>query len=124
VITLVYINDGLFLGADKGLVDSKKCACLEHWECHDTGDVTDFLAVCYSPPHIPEISGNSNQNIQTPGGIAQGLKNESEMSGNSRWISGVVVVAVVAAAAAVVVVAATFTNKKTTFVWGSTRIFV
>jgi len=52
-------------------------------------------------------SGNSNRNIQTPGGIAQGLKNESKMSGNSRnsgWISGVVVVAVVVAAA--------FTNKK------------
>jgi len=45
VIALVYINDGLFLGADKALVDSKKCACLEHWECHDTGDVTDFLGM-------------------------------------------------------------------------------
>jgi len=45
VIALVYINDGLFLGADKSLVDSKKCACLEHWECHDTGDVTDFLGI-------------------------------------------------------------------------------
>jgi len=45
VITLVYINDGLFLGADKTLVDSKKCACLEHWECCDTGDVTDFLGM-------------------------------------------------------------------------------
>jgi len=43
VITLVYIDDGLFLGADKTLVDSNQCACLEHWECHDTGDVTDFL---------------------------------------------------------------------------------
>ena len=62
----------------------------------------------------PTYSGNSDQNIQTPGGIAQGLKNESEMSrnsGNSRWISGVVVVAVVAAVVAVVVAAA-FTNKK------------
>jgi len=45
VITLVYVDDGLFLGADKALVDSKKCACLEHWECHDTGDVTDFLGM-------------------------------------------------------------------------------
>jgi len=45
VIALVYVNDGLFLGADKALVDSKKCACLEHWECHDTGDVTDFLGM-------------------------------------------------------------------------------
>jgi len=45
VIALVYIDDGLFLGADKALVDSKKCACLEHWECRDTGDVTDFLGM-------------------------------------------------------------------------------
>jgi len=45
VIALVYINDGLFLGADKALVDSKKHACLEHWECCDTGDVTDFLGM-------------------------------------------------------------------------------
>jgi len=45
VIALVYINDGLFLRADKALVDSKKHACLEHWECHDTGDVTDFLGI-------------------------------------------------------------------------------
>ena len=53
----------------------------------------------------PTYSGNSDQNIQTPGGIAQGLKSESEMSGNSGnsgWISGVVVA----------VVAAAFTNKK------------
>jgi len=45
VITLVYVNNGLFLGADKALVDSKKHACLEHWECCDTGDVTDFLGI-------------------------------------------------------------------------------
>jgi len=45
VITLVYVDDGLFLGADKALVYSKKCACLEHWECHDTGDVTNFLGM-------------------------------------------------------------------------------
>jgi len=45
VIALVYIDDGLFLDADKALVDSKKCACLEHWECCDTGDVTNFLGM-------------------------------------------------------------------------------
>jgi len=45
VIALVYVDDGLFLGADKALVDSKKRACLEHWECRDTGDVTDFLGM-------------------------------------------------------------------------------
>jgi len=45
VIPLVYVGDGLFLGDDKALVDSKKHACLKHWECHDTGDVTDFLGM-------------------------------------------------------------------------------
>jgi len=45
VIALVYVDNGLFLGADKALVDFKKCACLKHWECHDTGDVTDFLGM-------------------------------------------------------------------------------
>jgi len=68
----------------------------------------------------PTYSGKFRK-FQTPGGIAQGLKNESEMSRNSRnsgWISGVVVVAVVAAVVVVavvvaaVVVAAAFTNKK------------
>jgi len=65
------------------------------------------MACMLQSPTYSGKSGNSNQNIQTPGGIAQGLKNESEMSGNSgnsRWISGVVVV--------VAVVAAAFTNKK------------
>jgi len=45
VIALVYVNYGPFLGTDKALVDFKKHACLEHWECHDTGDVTDFLGM-------------------------------------------------------------------------------
>jgi len=45
VITLVYVDDGLFLGADKALVDSKKCACPKHQECCDTGDVTDSLGM-------------------------------------------------------------------------------
>jgi len=45
VIAFIYVNDGLFLGTDKPLVDSKKHACLEHWECRDTGDVTDFLGM-------------------------------------------------------------------------------
>jgi len=54
VIALVYVDDGLFLGADKALVDSKKHACLKHWECHDTGDVMDFLGmkVNKTPLHI------------------------------------------------------------------------
>ena len=45
VITLVYIDDGLFMGTDRTLVDKKKPACLKHWECHDTGKVTEFLSM-------------------------------------------------------------------------------
>ena len=46
VIALVYVNDGLFFGIDKVFVDKKKQACLKHWKCHDTGNVTEFLGIC------------------------------------------------------------------------------
>ena len=46
VITLVYVDDGLFMGTDKSLIDKKNCACLKHWECCDTGEVTEFLGMC------------------------------------------------------------------------------
>ena len=39
VIALVYIDDRIFLGHDQQLVNKKKCACLEHWECHNTGNI-------------------------------------------------------------------------------------
>jgi Reverse transcriptase (RNA-dependent DNA polymerase) len=45
VIALVYVDDGLFFGIDKSFVDKKKKACLKHWECRDTGDVTEFLGI-------------------------------------------------------------------------------
>ena len=39
------VNDGIFLRYDRSLVDKKKHACLEHWECWDTGDVKEFLGM-------------------------------------------------------------------------------
>ena len=45
VITIIYVDDGLFMGLDKSLVDEKKQACMKHWECHDTGNVTEFLGM-------------------------------------------------------------------------------
>ena len=33
------------MGTDRGLVDKKKAACLKHWECRDTGEVTEFLGM-------------------------------------------------------------------------------
>jgi hypothetical protein len=45
VVALVYVDDGLFFGIDMSFVDKKKQACLKHWECCDTGDVTEFLGI-------------------------------------------------------------------------------
>jgi hypothetical protein len=45
VIAIVYVDDGLFMGLDKKLVDEKKSACMKHWECRDTGKVTEFLGM-------------------------------------------------------------------------------
>jgi hypothetical protein len=46
VIALIYVDNGLFFGIDKSFVDKKKQqACLKHWECRDTGDVTEFLGI-------------------------------------------------------------------------------
>jgi hypothetical protein len=45
VITIVYVNDSLFMGLDKKLVDEKKSACMKHCECRDTGKVTEFLGM-------------------------------------------------------------------------------
>jgi hypothetical protein len=45
VIALVYVDDGLFFRIDKAFVDKKKKACLKHWECCDTGNVTEFLGI-------------------------------------------------------------------------------
>ena len=33
------------MGTDHALVDKKKAACLKHWECRDTGKVTEFLGM-------------------------------------------------------------------------------
>jgi len=45
VIALVYIDDTIFLGHDPKLIDRKKCAYLEHWACHDTSDIKEFLGM-------------------------------------------------------------------------------
>src|ERR1700733_14823667 len=45
VIAIVYVDDGLFMGLDKKLVNEKKNACMKHWEYHDTGNVNEFLGM-------------------------------------------------------------------------------
>jgi hypothetical protein len=46
VIALIYVDDGLFMGVNKTLVESKKAACLKQWECRGTDNVTEFLGMC------------------------------------------------------------------------------
>src|SRR5882757_1368220 len=45
VIALVYVDDGLFMGTNKKLVDEKKASCMKHWECHGTDTITEFLGM-------------------------------------------------------------------------------
>ena len=46
VIAIIYVDDGLFMGLDKSHLDEKKQACMKHWECRDTGNITEFLGMC------------------------------------------------------------------------------
>ena len=45
VIAIIYVDNGLFMGLDKSLVNEKKQACMKHWECCDTGKVMEFLGM-------------------------------------------------------------------------------
>jgi len=45
VIALVYVDDAIFLGHNPKLIDRKKHACLEHWECRNTSNVKEFLGM-------------------------------------------------------------------------------
>ena len=43
VFVIVYVNDVLFLGADKRVLLSLKEQFMKIWECRDLGDATEFL---------------------------------------------------------------------------------
>jgi hypothetical protein len=43
VIVIVYVDDILFLGKDKGLLVHLKNKFMKHWECRDLGDAQEFL---------------------------------------------------------------------------------
>jgi transposase InsO family protein len=45
VIALVYIDDGLFMGMNKKLVDEKKASCMKQWECRGIDNITEFLGM-------------------------------------------------------------------------------
>ena len=52
IISIVYVDDVLFLGQDKAAIDSLKQDFMKHWECRDLGDVTEFLCM-----HIRNLKG-------------------------------------------------------------------
>ncbi|TFY59368.1 hypothetical protein EVJ58_g5820 [Rhodofomes roseus] len=46
VLVIVYVDDALFCGKDKALVAKlKNCFIMKNWECHDLGNVKEFLCM-------------------------------------------------------------------------------
>ena len=43
IIAIVYVDDAMFFGKNKVLVDKKKKLFMDKWECHDLGEVKEFL---------------------------------------------------------------------------------
>ena len=43
VIVIVYVDDALFCGRNKALVNKMKAKFMEKWECRDLGEVKEFL---------------------------------------------------------------------------------
>ncbi|KAF8828358.1 hypothetical protein HHX47_DHR4000721 [Lentinula edodes] len=45
VIAIIYVDDALFAGPDKKLVDSLKGKFMSHWECRDLSEAKEFLCM-------------------------------------------------------------------------------
>jgi hypothetical protein len=43
VIAVIYVDDAIFVGPNKALVQELKQKFMQRWECRDLGDVTEFL---------------------------------------------------------------------------------
>ena len=43
VVAVIYVDDALFAGPDKKLVDSLKGQFMKRWECRDLGEASEFL---------------------------------------------------------------------------------
>ena len=43
IIAVVYVDDAMFFGKNKELVDKKQKLFMDKWECRDLGDVKEFL---------------------------------------------------------------------------------
>ena len=46
VVGIIYIDDALFCGPNKAIVDSIKAQFMCKWECHDLGEPKEFLQMC------------------------------------------------------------------------------
>jgi hypothetical protein len=45
IISIVYVDDAMFFGKNKAQVDFKKKLFMDKWECHDLGEVKEFLCM-------------------------------------------------------------------------------
>jgi hypothetical protein len=45
IMAVVYVDDAMFFGQNKKLVDKKKAFFMKKWECHDLGEVKEFLCM-------------------------------------------------------------------------------
>ena len=46
VIWIIYVDDALFCGPNKAIVDSIKAQFMHKWECRDLGEPNEFLRMC------------------------------------------------------------------------------
>ena len=46
IVAMVYVDDAMFFGKNKTLVMQKKQEFMDTWECHDLGEVQEFLQMC------------------------------------------------------------------------------
>jgi len=53
VIAAVYVDDGMFLGPDRNLVQKKKSEFMKIWECRDLGEAKEFLGM--SIKHLASV---------------------------------------------------------------------
>jgi hypothetical protein len=45
IVAVVYVDDAMFFGKNKKLVDKKKALFMNKWECRDLGEVKEFLCM-------------------------------------------------------------------------------
>ena len=46
VIAIIYMDDALFCGPNKAIVDEVKAYFMQKWKCRDLGKACEFLCRC------------------------------------------------------------------------------